>query len=59
MFLEKFDGITISLQTLKRRLADHRLNKLEVIYQMPIWLLRIDLVLRIAKHLEPDGNFTE
>ena len=24
-----------------------------------MWLLRIDLVLQIAKHLEPDGNFTE
>ena len=28
MFLEKFHGITISLRTLKRRLADHRLNKI-------------------------------
>ena len=28
MFLEKFHGITISLQTLKRRLADHRFNKI-------------------------------
>ena len=28
MFLEKFQGITISLRTLKRRLADHRLNKI-------------------------------
>ena len=28
MFLEKFHGITISLRTLKRRLAGHRLNKI-------------------------------
>ena len=28
MFLEKFNGITINLRTLKRRLADHRLNKI-------------------------------
>ena len=28
MFLEKFHEITISLRTLKRRLADHRLNKI-------------------------------
>ena len=28
MFLEKFHGITNSLRTLKRRLADHRLNKI-------------------------------
>ena len=28
MFLEKFHGITISLRTLKRPLADHRLNKI-------------------------------
>ena len=28
MFLEKFHGFTISLQTLKIRLADHRLNKI-------------------------------
>ena len=28
MFFEKFHGITISLRTLKRRLADHRLNKI-------------------------------
>ena len=28
VFLEKFHGIRISLPTLKRRLADHRLNKI-------------------------------
>ena len=28
VFLEKFHGIRISLPTLKRRLADHRLNKM-------------------------------
>ena len=28
MFLEKFYGITISLRTLKRHLADYRLNKI-------------------------------
>ena len=28
MFLKKFHGITISLRTLKKRLADHRLNKI-------------------------------
>ena len=28
MFLEKFHGISVSLRTLKRRLADHRLNKI-------------------------------
>ena len=28
MFLEMFHGIRISLPTLKRRLADHRLNKM-------------------------------
>ena len=28
MFLEKFHGITVSLRTLKRRLAGHRLNKI-------------------------------
>ena len=28
MFLEKFHGISISLQTLKRPLSDHRLNKI-------------------------------
>ena len=28
LFLEKIYGITISLRTLKRRLADHRLNKI-------------------------------
>ena len=27
-FLEKFHGVTISLRTLKRRLADYRLNKI-------------------------------
>ena len=29
MFLEKFHGIPVSLQTLKRRLSDHRLNKIK------------------------------
>ena len=29
MFLEKFHGIAISLRTLKRHLADHRLHKIE------------------------------
>ena len=28
MFLEQFHGVTISLRTLKRRPADHRLNKI-------------------------------
>ena len=30
LFIEKFRGITINLQTLKRRLADYGVNKTEI-----------------------------
>ena len=36
MFLEKFDGITISLRTLKNDWLAIGSIKLEVIYQMPV-----------------------